>query len=82
MGKSKFFTDYSNDVTFCLDDVIAVEKSEKSYKYTTVPSIKVTLVRSGVSKEVEIVFFEDDYIKRSEEFKRLNRELFLRKNNS
>lgn len=72
-----FFTDYSNDVTFCLDDVIAVEKS---YKYTTVPSIKVTLVRSGVSKEVEIVFLDCDYTKRSEEFKRLNRELFLRKN--
>ena len=72
-----FFTDYSNDVTFCLDDVIAFENS---FKYTTLPSIKVTLVRSGVSKEVEIIFLEGDYTKRSEEFKRLNRELFLRKN--
>ena len=63
-----FFTDYSNDVTFCLDDVIAVEKS---HKYTNVPSIKVTLVRSGVSKMVEIIFLDDDYLKRSEEFNQL-----------
>jgi hypothetical protein len=72
-----FFTDHSNNITFCLDDVIAVEKS---YKYTTIPSIKVTLVRNKVSKMVEIIFLDDDYLKRSEEFERLNRELFLGKN--